>query len=123
MTTYISLVKIKTNTAVRLEDKTDTDDTSELAKGLLMDFQKSTSLHILNNIVFLIQQALGQLSAASTSRFIALTTLVDALYARFNHSYDLTDLNKAISSLQDASKCCMEHDQQELNITSRSMSC
>ena len=112
-------MKIKTNTAVRLEDKTDTEDTSELAKGLLMDFQKSTSLHSLNDIVFLVQQALAQLSGASTSRFIALMTLVDALYARFNHSYDLTDLNKAISSLQDASKCCTERDRQEPNINFR----
>ena len=71
----------------------DTEDTSELAKGLLMDFQKSTFLHILNKVVFLVQQALGQLSAASTSQFTALTTLVDALYGRFNHSYDLTDLD------------------------------
>ena len=70
---------IKTNTAIQLKDEMDTEDTSELAKGLLMDFQKSTSLHILNNIVFLTQQALAQLSAASTSQFIALTTLVDAL--------------------------------------------
>ncbi|EDR04923.1 uncharacterized protein LACBIDRAFT_303806 [Laccaria bicolor S238N-H82] len=106
-------------TTIRLEDKTDTEDTSELAKGLLTDFQKSTSLHILNTIVFLAQQALVQLSAASTSWFITLTTLVDALYARFNHSYDLTDLNEAISSLQDASKCCTERDQQESNINFR----
>ena len=113
---YISLLKVKTNTAIRLEDDTDTEDTSELAKALLMDFQKSTSLHILNNIIFLVQQALAQLSAAATSRFIALTTLVDALYARFNHCYDLTDLNEAISSLREASKCCTERDQQELNI-------
>ena len=116
MTTYISLVKIKTNTAIRLEDKMNTEDTLELAKGLLMDFQKSTSLHILNNIVFLVQQALAHLSAASTSWFIALMTMADALYARFNHSYDLTDLNEAISSLQDASKCCTEQDWQQLNI-------
>ncbi|KIJ95767.1 hypothetical protein K443DRAFT_11119, partial [Laccaria amethystina LaAM-08-1] len=109
----------ETNTAIRLEDKTDTEDTSELAKGLLTDFQKSTPLHILNNIVFLVQQARAQLSAASTSRFIALSTLVDALYARFHHSYDLTDLNEAISSLQDASKCCTERDRQESNINFR----
>ena len=112
-------MKIKTNTAIRLEDETDTEDTSELAKGLLTDFQKSPSLHILNNIVFLVQQALAQLSVASTSRFITLMTLVDALYARFNHSYDLTDLNEAISSLQDASKCCTERVRQELNINFR----
>ena len=112
-------MKIKTNTGIRLEDKTDTEDASELAKGVLMDFQKSTSLHILNNIIFLVQRALAQSSAASTSRFIALTTLVDALYARFNYSYDLIDLNEAISSLQDASKCCTEQDQQELNINFR----
>jgi len=86
----------------------------ELAKGLLTDFQKST--YILNTIVFLVQQPLAQLSAVSTSQFIALTTLVDALYAYFNHSYDLTDLNEAISSLQDASKCCTERDWQEWNI-------
>ena len=109
-------MKIKTNTAIRLEDKTNTEDTSELAKELLTDFQKSTSLHILNNIVFLVQQALAHLSAASTSRFIALMTLADALYARFNHSYDLTDLNETISSLQDASKCCTEQDRQQSNI-------
>ena len=87
---------IKTKTAIRLEDKTDTEDTLELAKGLWTDFQQSTSLHILNNIVFLVQQALAQLSAASTSWFITLTTLVDALYARFNHSYDPTDLDEEI---------------------------
>ena len=113
-------MKIKTNTAIRLEDKTDTEDTSELAKGWLTDFQKSTSLHVLNNIVFLAQQALTQLSAASTSRFIALMTLIDALYARFNHSHDLTDLNKAICSLQDAIKCCTERDWQESNMDFRS---
>ena len=113
----ISLVKIKTNTVIRLEGKMDTEATSELVKGLLTDFQKSTSLHILNKVVFLVQQALGQLSAASTSQFTALTTLVDALYGRFNHSYDLTDLDDAISSLQDASKHCMEQDCQESNIT------
>ena len=110
---------METNTAIRLEDMTDKEDTSELTKGLLTDFQKSTSLHILNDIVFLVHRALAQLSAASTSRFIALTTLVDALYARFNHSYDLSDLNEAISSLQDNSKCCVERDQQELNINFR----
>ena len=119
MTTYISLVKIKTNTVIRLEDEPDTEDTSELAKGLLTDFQKSTSLHILNDIVFLVQRALAQLPAASTSRFIALMTLVDALYTRFNHSYDLTDLNEAISSLQDASKYCTKRDRQESNINFR----
>ena len=81
-----------------------------------MDFKKSTSLHVLNKIVFLVQQALAQLSASSTSWFIALTTLVDALYARFHHSHDLTDLNKAISSLQEATKYCTEQDQQESNI-------
>ena len=94
----------------------DTEDTSELAKGLLTDFQKSTSLHTLNNIVFLVQRALAQLSGASTSRFIALMTLVDALYARFNHSYDLSNLNEAISNLQDAGKCCTERQRQESNI-------
>ncbi|EDR09388.1 uncharacterized protein LACBIDRAFT_318922 [Laccaria bicolor S238N-H82] len=109
----------ETNTAIQLEDKTDTEVTLNLAKGLLTNFQKSTSLHILNDIVFLVQQALPQLSAASTSWFIALTTLVDALYARFNHSYNLTDLNEAISSLQDASKCCMKPDQQESNMNFR----
>ena len=112
-------MKIKTNNAFRLEDETDAEDLSELAKRLLTDFQKSTSLHILNNIVFLVQQALEQVSAASTSWFIALTTLVDALYARFNHSRDLTDLNEAISRLQDASKCCTKQDRKELNINSR----
>ena len=110
-------MKIKTNTAIRREDETDIEDTSELVTALLTDFQKSSSLHSLNNIVFLVQQALAQLSAASTSRFIALTTLVDALYACFNHSYDLTDLNEAISSLRDASKCCTERDWQESNIS------
>jgi hypothetical protein len=112
-------VKIETHTTIRLEDEADTKDTSELAKGLLTDFQKSTSLHVLNNIIFLVQQALAQLPAASTSRFMALTTLVDALYARFNQSYDLTDLNKAISGLQDASKCCMERHQLKSNINFR----
>ena len=98
---------------------TDKKDMSELTKGLLTDFKKSTALHVLNNIVFLVQQALAQLSAASTSRFIALMTLVDALYARFNHSYDLSDLNEAISSLQEANTYCTERDQQELNINFR----
>jgi hypothetical protein len=109
-------VKIETHTTIRLEDETDTKNTSELAKGLLTDFQTSTSLHILNNIIFLVRQALAQLPAASTSRFVALTTLVDALYARFNQSYDLTDLNEAISGLQDASKCCTERDRLKSNI-------
>jgi hypothetical protein len=112
-------VKIETNTAIQLEDETDPEDTSERAKGLLMDFQKSTSLHVLNDIVFLVQQALARLSAASTSQFVALTTLVDALYARFNQSYDLTDLNEAISVLQDASKYFPERNEEKSNINFR----
>ena len=58
-------MKIKTNTVIRVEDKTDTEDTLELAKGLWTDFQQSTSIHILNNVVFLVQQALAQLDRKS----------------------------------------------------------
>ena len=108
---------MKANTTIRREDETDTEAILELAKGLLTDFQKSTSLHVLNNVVSLVQQSrLVHLSAASTSRFMALTTLGDALYVRFNNCCDLNDLNEAISSLQDASKCVVERDQQKSNI-------
>ena len=110
---------MKANTAIRLEDEPDTEDILELARGMLTDFQNSTSLHALNNIVFLVQQSLVFLCSAPTSLFVALTTLADALYVRSNHSYDITDLNEAISSLQNAIKCCTEQDQQQSNTNSR----
>ena len=110
---------MKTNTTIRLEDEPDTEDILELAKGMLTDFQNSTSLHALNDIVFLVQQSLVFLSSAPTSLFMGLTTLADALYARSNHSYDITDLNEAISSLQNAIKCCTERDRQQSNTNSR----
>jgi hypothetical protein len=111
---------MKANIAIQLvEDEVDTEDISELAKGMLTDFQNSTSLHALNDIIFLVQQSLVFLSSAPASLFVALTTLADALYARSNHSYDITDLDEAISSLQNAIKCCTERDQQQSNMNSR----
>jgi TPR repeat protein len=110
---------MKANTAIRLEDEPGTEDILELAKGMFTDFQSSTSLHALNDIVFLVQHSLVFLSSAPTRLFVALTTLADALYARSNHSYDIIDLNKAISSLQNAIKCCTEGDQQQSNMNSR----
>jgi hypothetical protein len=113
-------MKANTGSAIRLEDsdEPDTEDIMALAKGMLTDFQNSTSLHALNDIVFLVQQSLVFLSSAPTRLFVALTTLADALYARSNHSYDITDLNEAISSLQKAIKCCAERDQQQSNTNS-----
>ena len=112
---------MKANAAIQLEDEVDPEDISELAKGMLTDFQNSTSLHALNDIVFLVQQSLMFLSSAPTSVFMALTTLADALYARSSHSYDITDLDEAISSLQNAIKleCCTKQDQQQSNTNSR----
>jgi len=110
---------MKAITAIRTENERDTEDILELAKGTLTDFQKSISLHVLNNVVFLVQQSLAHISAAPTSRFVALTTLADGLYARFNHSYDMTDLNEAICTLQDAIECCTERDRQQSVISFR----
>ncbi|PPQ82423.1 hypothetical protein CVT25_008370, partial [Psilocybe cyanescens] len=91
-------------TDIRQEDETDTQDTLELAKGSLINFQKSTSLHVLDTVIFLVQQSLPHLSFGSTTRYVSFTTLVDGLYARFYHLHDTTagDLGEAICSLQDA---------------------
>ncbi|PPQ82827.1 hypothetical protein CVT25_009202, partial [Psilocybe cyanescens] len=91
-------------TAIRQEDKTNTQDTLELGKEFLINFQKSTSLHVLNTVIFLVQQSLPHLSFGSSTRFVGLTTLVDGLYARFNHFHDTTanDVGEAICGLQDA---------------------
>ncbi|PPQ93376.1 hypothetical protein CVT25_007085 [Psilocybe cyanescens] len=101
-------------TAIMQEDEGDTRDTLELANEILITFRKSTSLHVLNTVIFLVQQSLPHLSFRSTTRFIALTTLVDGLYARFNHFHDTTgsDLDEAISSLEDAMICRTEKARQ-----------
>ncbi|PPQ88891.1 hypothetical protein CVT25_009126 [Psilocybe cyanescens] len=94
----------QSTTVIRQEDETDTQDTLELAKGSLINFQKSTSLHVLNTVIFLVQQSAPYFSFGSTTLFVAITTLVDVFYNRLNHFHDTTasDLGEAISSLQDA---------------------
>ncbi|PPQ82282.1 hypothetical protein CVT25_008432 [Psilocybe cyanescens] len=99
------------------------EDALELAKGLLADFQKSTSLHVLDTIVSLLQQSLAQLSSASTIRFAALTTLVYGLYARFKHDTNIGSLDEAISCLQDAVNCCTEQDGQQSKLNSQNRLC
>ena len=107
------------NTTIQLEDEPDTEDVLELAKGMLTDFKNSTSLHALNDIVFLVQQSLVCLSSLPASLFRALTTLANALYGCSKHSYDITNMNKAISNLQNAIKSCMEQDKQQSNTNSQ----
>ena len=81
-------------------DEVDTEDVVEMAKACLADFPKPTSLDALNTIIFLLQQSLARLPSAHPIRSAALTTLIDALCARFHLSNNISDLNTLISSLQ-----------------------
>ena len=86
-----------------------------MAKRSLTDFQKSASLHAINTIVFLLQEALALGPGTPLGKFTALSMLADKLYARFHHLHKISDLDSAISSLQNAVKYCIQNDWQQPN--------
>ncbi|KAF8815740.1 hypothetical protein BYT27DRAFT_7333814 [Phlegmacium glaucopus] len=97
----------------------DTHDLTQMSRGFLADFHKSTDLDIINTIVQLLQRSLLYLPDAHLKRFAALTTIAEGLYARFHYSGTIADLNDAISCLEDAAKCCAERDWQQLKTLCR----
>ena len=109
----------QTNVVVYDEDNGETRAMVESAKGMLTDFHKSISLHahIINTTVFHLQlSSLALYPNTHPGQFEAWTSLADGLYSRFHYSCDISDLDGAISSLQEAVKCCMANNpRQSLN--------
>ena len=94
----------------------DTNNMVNMAKGSLTDFQKSTSLHAINTVIFLLQEALTLGPRTPLKQFAALSMLGDGLYSRFHHSHRISDLDNAISSLQDAVECSIQKEWQQPKI-------
>ena len=115
----IDLMTIQRNGTCYDQGDGDTEDMINMAKKSLTDFQKSTSLHAINTIVFLLQALPLSPGTPLGHKFAALSMLADGLYARFHHSDEISDLDNAISSLQDAIECCIQKDRQQPNTVQR----
>jgi len=94
----------------------DTKEIENLAKRSLTDFQKSTSLDAINTVILLLQEALVLGPGTPLRQYAALSMLSNGLYARFHHSYKISDLDNAISSQKNAVKYCIQKDWQQSNI-------
>ncbi|KDR79673.1 hypothetical protein GALMADRAFT_154472 [Galerina marginata CBS 339.88] len=103
------------NNIAGIQDKPDTTAITELANGIITDFQKSTSLHVLNNIVSLVWQSVNHLPSTHPSRCSALITLAEVLRERLQHCYSISNLKHALSTLQ----ARREPDRRHINMPHR----
>ncbi|KDR80467.1 hypothetical protein GALMADRAFT_1201610 [Galerina marginata CBS 339.88] len=92
------------------QDDGDTEDMLHRAKTSLTDFKKSTSLDGIRTIISLLEESLAFGPGTHPAQITTLITLADGLYARFHHSNQISDLDKAISSLQNAVEHCIQKE-------------